>query len=477
MLHILGKIFILLLLSIPLSSSVKLIAPSESIKDEDVTFKIVARGFDISFPKIDFIGSELVEELSSVSEAYIINTLKATQTTKTYKIKALKTFSIPSYSITIDGKILKTKEKKVNVRKSTKTISSDYDLQMQIDKHKSHLGERLVLKVIFSYKDRKLEDYEIIKPKLDNFRLQHKSEKTWKKQNGEYIEVVEYYLFSKKEGFFILPASKIEVILKKQGNGFRRTHIEKSTLYSNTLEVDVLGLPKNVSVVGEYKMSTTINKQKVKKGEAIKLQLILEGEGNINNLESFIFEIPNATVYSKNDSNNTLHKSFEIISDENYKIPSLNLRYFDTNKQRLVELKSPSYKIQVGDVKNMQKNDKVSKAKKQTDRLTKIEEKTKQEDTTVAEKTIYFFTGALITLLLIYLYSKIISLNVYTKRSKLYTDLKKVHIQEDFFKKLVPFIGKDKDLDRMIYKLEKEDKKTFKKLKYGVLKLIRTLDL
>ncbi|PHS59139.1 MAG: hypothetical protein COB17_01005 [Sulfurimonas sp.] len=458
MLPLLGNILLLFLLLTNLSASVKLIAPVQIIEGEEFTFKIVAYGFKIKFPEIDFIDNELVENIDSKSEAYIIDSIKAKKITKIYTFVPKKTFLLPAFTLKIDSKLVKTKTKKINLIKASKTLSSFYDLDMQINKNKAYLGEALDLKIIFTYRDKKLEDYTLIDPKFENFYLKLISQSDYKKTSAEYVEQLTFKLLAKKTGLFKLRAAKAKLKLSKKSNKLRYSANKKFMIYSNFINLEILELPNGISIVGDYDIQTSVDKLKVKQGEPVKMQLYLKGSGNINNLESFNFNIPKATIYHKNDSKNKLHKSFEILSNEDFIIPSLNLKYFNPKKQKIIQIKSPSYKIEVGNIRN--KSNKTFELKNNI-----------QKGITVMEKLIYFTIGIIITIISLYLYKKILSLNLFKKKSDLIYELKKIKNQEVFFKKIVPFVGKDYSLDTLIYKLEKENK-DFKKIKIGIMKIL-----
>lgn len=463
-----GKLTLFGFLWVPLFASVELKAP-ESVKvGEEVVFKIIARGFEITFPEIDFIEGQLVQELKSMREAYIIGIAKATQMTKVYKVLVKKDFTIPALAIHVDGKVEMTQAHRVSVKKIEKTVSDNFSLQMQINKYRAYLGEKLILKMIFIYKD--LEDYQLIKPKFDGFRVKKQSEKSYQTTKGMYVEEQEFELLAQEPGNFVLSASKAEVEFFPQGKSHKYSNIKKVNVYSNSLTLDVVVPPKNVEIVGHYEMLSTVFNQKVKQGEAVKMRLEIIGEGNINNLNNFSFTIDNAMVYTKKRSDHSMQKDFEIIADEDFEIPSLTLTYFDITQDKIIKIKSPSYKILVGDVRSV---------KKKVQAGTALSKKIviKEKEMTIMEKISYVLVGVLLTLIAIFSYKKLRTFSRISETSALMVRLRKIHNQERFFKALIPFLGRDKDLDRLIYKLEACDDKAFKQLKVDTLQRMKSLQL
>lgn len=466
----LGRMFLLVLLMTPLFASVKLFAPKAVKEGEFTVFKIVARGFHIKFPEIDFIEGHLVEELKSSSEAFISGTQKMTQTTKIYHVLIKKDFLLPSFIFTIDGKKEQTDAQNIEIKKITKTVSPNYDLQMQISQREVYVGEEFSLSLIFSYKD--VEDYVLIKPEFPQLQLTLKSEESFKQRDGDYAETHIYDVVAKEAGSFRLKPAKAEVELVSQ-KGFKRKKVVK-TVYSNALQLKVLPLPKNVSVIGNYEMISTVFKQKVKQGEAVKMRLELMGKGNINNLDSFSFKIPKATLFSHKDDNNSMRKNFEIIANEDFEIPALTLTYFDTKLRKVMKIVTPKYQILVGDVRSAKKDNIVKKAKVvkkvKKKKLVKV-----KEGISMIEKIIYFLLGVIATALCIYFYKKIKAIKPKEPESLLVKELQSLQNKEAFFKRVVPLMGRDKALDRLIYKLESKDVKSFKKLKADALVIIKGL--
>ena len=117
MLNKLGKQLLFLLVALPLSASVKMLAPDHFMEGEALNFQIIARGFKVKIPQIDSIEGYRVENIKTTEETIIINTRRANKVTKTYRMFAKKSITIPSFTIEIDDKYEKTKNKKIKLQK------------------------------------------------------------------------------------------------------------------------------------------------------------------------------------------------------------------------------------------------------------------------------------------------------------------------------------------------------------------------
>ncbi|MFA7255761.1 MAG: BatD family protein [Candidatus Omnitrophota bacterium] len=112
--------------------------------------------------------------------------------------------------------------------------------------------------------------------------------------------------------------------------------------------------------VGTFRLSATIDKDKVKQSEPVTLRMVIEGEGNIETLtRPKVPELTGFKIYDA-DTNSKLFqagnviggtKSFEIvfIPKEEGKsfVPPLEFSYFDPRQEKYVTLKTPNFPIQV----------------------------------------------------------------------------------------------------------------------------------
>jgi hypothetical protein len=232
---------------------------------------------------------------------------------------------------------------------------------------------------------------------------------------------------------------------------------KKRNIYSNALKLSVKAIPNNLSVIGSYKLHARVNTTHIHKNQPVKYTLTLQGSGNINNFDDIKIEVPDATIYEKS-TKNTHQKSFDIVCDKNFTIPSVSLQYFDVKEQRAKEIRTRSFSISVQD---------------------SIPEKTikKEEKLTMMEKTIYFIAGMLVTLFLAYMYKIVRNTKTTDKAKRIKKELQSMQTKEELLKKVVPYLGKDKKLNRLIYALENVKNSEFKELKKEIIRYICTYHL
>lgn len=132
------------------------------------------------------------------------------------------------------------------------------------------------------------------------------------------------------------------------------------------IQLVVKPLPENgkpasfQGAVGTFRLSATIDKDKVKQNEPVTLRMVIEGEGNIETLtRPKVPELTGFKIYDA-DTNSKLFqagnviggtKSFEIVfipkeAGSSF-VPPLEFSYFDPRQEKYVTLKTPNFPIQV----------------------------------------------------------------------------------------------------------------------------------
>ncbi len=74
--------------------------------------------------------------------------------------------------------------------------------------------------------------------------------------------------------------------------------IKSYSLRANPITVDIKSPPNDVDLIGNFKIKAKVDKTQVKPKSACKLHFNYKGQGNLEDLEDPIFEIPNVTFYS-----------------------------------------------------------------------------------------------------------------------------------------------------------------------------------
>ncbi len=488
----LGKIvlnIVLICLPLVLNAQVVLKAPDTFYKNDVIVFSIVASGSEINIPDIKSIDGNIIQQAGTSKQTTIINGKRTYQIVKKYEVRATKDINIPSFEIIVDAKIEKTQSKIIKMLMVKKTKSDLYDLTIAIDKKEVYVGEALIFTLKFKYK----KDLEIIgldytKPNFENFWLKELKPSAKQDNGTQYVEQeIRYLLFPQKAGDIELGPLKIGVATVKNGYGgsFYLSAPTTTSVYSNKLQLKVNALPKGITLLGDFNIETTVDRMTLKQGEAVSYKLYINGRGNIDDLDEVIVDIPDATIYdnpSKKEYNieNNLYggkytKIYSIIAKKDFTIPSIEINYFDTNTQKIKTIQTKSYDIKV--------QGEVTKAKTlELQSIRKVASTTQVQSTKLlalkdSKSILYFVLGLVVGILLMILYGLFRS-RVKKKSDTLLIEIvKKSKSTNELFKVLVVYINIDKELDKIIYKLENLSIGEFKLEKKKIIKILNNLSI
>lgn len=380
----LGKIFTLILfLTMAIFANVEATLSSPAVyKDEVVKLTIKASGEDVKFPQIDSIGNATVVGTSSSSSVSIINGNRSQTIAKIYSFRAISSMNIPSYKVSVDGKIYKTKELQLKVVKPAASKNGEpFVLEISLDKDESYVGEPLNLTLSFKSKlNAHADKIQLGEPKLENFWVK-KSDKVNKTSQGDYVvQRLHYKLFPQKAGEYTIPP--IEALIGKVQKSRRAgmsslfddpffdsitKQLRWQKIYSNSLKLKVNPLPNGLELYGNYQIDARVDKHKVYANKPVNLNISIKGEGNIDDVIKFDPTIDNVIVYADEPkiSSSEVHGIYQgeftqkvaLIADGNFSIPSLSLSYFDKTSKKVKTIKTKPIAIEVvggenGAVKN-----------------------------------------------------------------------------------------------------------------------------
>jgi hypothetical protein len=332
-------------------------------------------------------------------------------------------------------------------------FSQPYVLQIKLDQNEIYLGEQVKLKLLFYYKD--LEDYELTELKIKNIDVKELNSSDYKTSTGMSVEEINYQLTPQKKGFYSISnlEAHIEVLTKKYRNFDNRSkYTQKFSIHSNNVKLHVVKLPYNISVIGNYTLSAKVTEQEISAGIHIYYTITLRGSGNIENLDFFSLKLENASSFlimsSINKKKDVLQKTFKIFAKRSYIIPVFKLEYFDKELDLVRTTQTKSFHILIPTIRKE----------------------------SLFNKKIYLFI-LLSILVLIILYGVYKRWLYQQNFFILSTEIKKAKNRDDLYKMIVVYLGKDRELDRLIYGLEKCSDVNFKKEKKTILKLIMKLDI
>lgn len=367
----LGKIFLILFLTVNSVADVKVSVSSPTIyKGDTVNFIITADGEDITFPQIDEIEKNHIMGTSSSQSINMINGDITRTTSKTYSFRAEASLTIPSFTVIADGKSYQTKTIEVSVLKpKASQDGADFVLEMSLDKQKAYVGEGVDLSITFKRKiNARAEKLQLGEPELENFWVK-KIEKVEEGREGDYIfQKIHCLIFPQKSGAFTIPT--IEALVGKRVNrrgngsffndpffGSLTQQLSWQKVFSNEPSLEVTPLPNGLELYGNYQIEAHVDKQEVQANRPVNLTISVKGEGNIDDIKKFDISINNTIIYADepqissklvdNIYQGEFTQKIAIIGDQNFTIPSLTLEYFDKATKQVKTIQTKAIDINV----------------------------------------------------------------------------------------------------------------------------------
>ena len=466
----LGKILFILCLPYIIYAQVTLKAPKSFFKGEVVEFSIIATGGDIKIPPISSIDGTTVQSTGTSTQTTIINGVRSYIFTKSYSFIPQKNITIPSFNIIIDRKTQTTKAQKIVMSKIEKTNSKYYDLDIKVDKNNGYVGEGIAFDLTFKYrKDLSVVGLDFAKPAFDNFWVKELKNNQEQPSNDNYIyQKLTYLLFPQKAGKLEIGPLKIGIVTRDnsyENNFFLSSSTKTTPVYSNTIKLDIKELPQNTKLIGDFNIVSTIDKSNLESGDAVAYKIIIDGRGNIDDIDEIKLDIPNTTIYENpsdkqyNMMNNKYGgiytKTFSIVSNNDFTIPSITLKYFDKKTKSVKIITTKSYDIKVKAEQKVESKLEVAK----TNNIETVKKEkfiTKVIETSDNQKIIYFFIGLITGIIIISLYLLFKNRDKTKEDISIVKTIKNTKTQQELFKTIIAYINIDEDLDKIIYKLEKE---------------------
>jgi hypothetical protein len=370
---ILSTIYYLLSTLVYAASVEAKVDTDEAVKGNVVKLYLKAVGEEITFPQIDEIGGEPVVGTSMQSSSnitYVNGDLKSEkQNTKIIGFIPPKDMTIPSYRVVVDGKAYQTDpiDIKVVASKAPK-LKKDawYSFELSSEKNRVTVGESFTVTIFVSISDKvqgaKLA--ELKEPEMEGFLSSSLGEPKQYRQNSSTVVEQQYLLTAKKEGNFTIGAAtaKLGEADTRRRDFWGRYATQWHDIASNELQIEVLPQMHKSDLVGQFSIDTTIDTTEVKANKPVNLSITIRGEGSLEDFEFQKYEIGGVTVFSDDAKVNTkvvngklqstFGKSFAMISDTDFTIPSRSITVYNPQTKTLETLEIPSYQIHVQEDKN-----------------------------------------------------------------------------------------------------------------------------
>ncbi len=310
---------------------------------EPVTLEIGAKGGSVLFPDIHNIAGFNIEGTSTNQSIEVINGKTSKSLTKRFSFTPteVKEFEIPSFEVIVDG--LKEVTKPIKISVSAPTNSDSFSLFMSVDKKEACVGEQMIAKLFFKRKkDEPLLDIDYQPSPFEGFWAKQIGKEQTYTEGDFIVHELSYAIFPQKSGTLAIAPSKMRLSTPKQKKDFFGFIVQEPsfrTLVSNSIDTAIKPLPNGIKLFGDFKISASVDKDSSESNKPVNLVVKIEGKGNMDDIDELSLDLKNATVYADKGVKNyqlmdgeyggSYQKSFSVLSDDGFTIPSFELRYFD----------------------------------------------------------------------------------------------------------------------------------------------------
>lgn len=365
---------------------------------EDLKAPSSIKGFEVLFGP----------SVSRSSSIQIINgkTTSNSSESYTYILSATTegTFTLPAATIKVDGRTYTSNTVQVKVLPPDKNAqsqnqqggggqpaasnstaqnisSSDAFIRAIVSKAKVYEQEAFVVTFRF-YTTLEVRDIGKIEfPEFDGFMVEDQDLPPTRQLKMEHYNGRNYYsvdlkrslLFPQRSGKMTIPSGKIEMVFNVRsgksvqtffGPQYVMTDVKK-VMMTNPLTINVTPLPNGKPLdfsngVGSFTMTPSISATDIKANDAVTIKLVISGTGNMKLLKTPELKLPkDFEAYDPKITNNlkftdnglTGTKTIEYLFipryQGTYKIPPIELPYFDTKSNSYKTLATPEYTLNV----------------------------------------------------------------------------------------------------------------------------------
>ena len=153
---------------------------------------------------------------------------------------------------------------------------------------------------------------------------------------------------------------KVTYSISGDRDSVKRLEKEDIKVTLKPMFLDVKSLLKGVDLVGDFKLTHTLDKQKTESFNPINLKVKLKGKGEVEPFEllkenksyRLFHQAPKVKKFHAKDGTTTdIEWEYAISAKDSFTLPAIELKAFNPKSEKVYFLKIPEYKIEVDKVK------------------------------------------------------------------------------------------------------------------------------
>jgi len=350
----LGRIYLLLVSFVAISYAgvVASVEPAVIYKGDSATYTLTISGEDAKKPVINDICGNSITSTSSRTSIQMINGDYKKSYILGYGFEPSQSCTIDGVEVEIDGKLQKANPVKVEVKPVSQTLNGDFVLSLEASKTDLFVGEPFELTLLLKQRrNADVVDSKFIAPTMKGFWKKSESNPV-RYNDGNYIVTkMTYELAAQREGNLTITPAQLRVAKRVGVNnwGSLIPQVKWRSYFSNGVDIDVKPIPNKAKLVGNFTINAIVDKKEINANEALNVTVIVKGDGNFEDIESFKPYIAGVNVFDEKTKvdKNGFSQKLAFVSDNNFTIPPFELAFYNLKTQRVEKIKTKPIDIVV----------------------------------------------------------------------------------------------------------------------------------
>ncbi len=233
----------------------------------------------------------------------------------------------------------------------TTLFGSDISFKVSSNKSKVMIGEKFKVTYTFSFnKDKNIAEVNFSPPVFENLHIVKKDENSTKTSQS-WI----YTLLATKDKNITIESAYLDVAFAKDTNKslgeFDDLDYDYKSFETKPLKITIIksNLNSNIKLFGNFEIKASIDKNITEENQPVNLTVMINGDGNFEDIGAFDLKIKDTTVYKDSpivDKKSFVQK-FSIISNRDFVIPPFEIVYTDKSSRQKVVKKTYPINIKV----------------------------------------------------------------------------------------------------------------------------------
>jgi hypothetical protein len=329
---------------------------------EPVRLNVEASGDDVEPPALSEVCGTKISSSAQRTSIQMINGNYTKSYTWSYEFTPTTDCRIDPVMVTIDGEVTASSPIDITVVPMSAVKDAPFVLEMSSDKETVYVGEPFRITVTLKQlRNSNAVDSKFVAPEFTGFWLKEQQQSR-RFEEGDYtVTRLHFVIAAQKAGEFVIKPSEISIAtrvhVRDAISQIIMPQLRWRKYFSNPLDITVKKLPDDITLVGDFDIAATVDRQRVNANEPVNLDIVITGSGNFEDIGtlkpslegvSVYGEKPTTKAYIENDTyKGTWREKLALVSDKDFIVPPIELRYYDLSEQRVKTIRTAAITLEV----------------------------------------------------------------------------------------------------------------------------------